>query len=115
MTPDLINMRVATWLGWTNIQQSRRHQGRIVGNAPERFELTVIPDYYHTNASQDLLKTLVAKEYVPSVEYLEHMQEWEVAICRKGDNEAVLVVVRLTELSEAICHAVLELDKREGE
>lgn len=116
MTPEEINRRIAEWAGVKLESDCHLADDCVPGGDCDicTNNKPIYPDYYGSSASQDLLKTLVAKNYVPSVEYLEHMQEWEVAICRVGDNETVLVVVRRAELPEAICHAICELAEREG-
>lgn len=125
MTPEAINRRIAEWAGlcWherafhfyvkENKVFCRKCKQWIpivsgVDYAPRN------PDYFRSNAAMDLMVVMVAKNYIPSMEYLEHMREWEVAIFRSGDNESVLSVARHKELPGTICTAILELIEREG-
>lgn len=112
MTPEEINQRIATWMGWTNVQRSRRHQGRLMGNMPERFELIIVPDYFQSNAAIDLLGVLVERGYTykmlgaPGTHYM--------AI---GDSTGYcpMAATKCQKTpSAAICTAIIELIEREG-
>lgn len=69
------------------------------------------PDYFRTNASQDLLGVLVKKEHSPHLYHSVDADGFAAWYCNIDPGEIYHV---RQDISEAICHACLGVAEREG-
>lgn len=111
-----INRKLAEWAGVKAVHvckalvaDSERECECPCDGCIERGEF--YPDYFRTNASQDLLGVLVKKEHSPHLYHSVDADGFAAWYCNIDPGEIYHV---RQDISEAICHACLGVAEREG-